>query len=149
MAALLTDRHPHKQQGCRYAGSIRHDSEQVAPVSNAKEEEDPFLNITVHQPESGRPRDVGLQALQPQRRVQAAQGSTGPSSVAAPHSWPQALMLTPGVPPGAHRSHHRWNSAVAPETRVGGKVITPPPHPKSGQEQGCDPSSTHHSSCGP
>ena len=114
VAALLTDRHPHEQQGCRYAGSIRHDSEQVAPVSNAKEEEDPFLNITVRQPESGRPRDVGLQALQPQRRVQAAQGSTGPSSVAAPHSWPQALMLTPGVPPGAQRSHHRWNSAVAP-----------------------------------
>lgn len=72
VAALLTDRHPHEQQGCRCAGSIRYDSEQLAPVSNTKEEEDPFLNITVRQPESGRPRDVGLQPLQPQRWVQAA-----------------------------------------------------------------------------
>ena len=72
VAALLTDCHPHEQQGCRCAGSIRYDSEQLAPVSNTKEEEDPFLNITVRQPESGRPRDVGLQPLQPQCWVQAA-----------------------------------------------------------------------------
>lgn len=72
VAALLTDCHPHEQQGCRCAGSIRYDSEQLAPVSNTKEEEDPFLNITVRQPESGHHRDVGLQPLQPQCWVQAA-----------------------------------------------------------------------------
>ena len=61
VAGLLADRHPHEQQGCRYSGSSRNNSEQVAHVFNPKEEEDPFLKVTACKPESRRPKDVGLQ----------------------------------------------------------------------------------------